>query len=112
MTKEFREHTQEDIARTRKRLEDIRRKRFADIANTKTLRSFHPFKGVFSDIEWALRALTEIEKYTLNSPIDDRYWDDFQVYVRKTDEIWKQNFNDHMTKYRFNHETNKIERKE
>ena len=56
----------------------------------------------------ALRTLKEIEIYVLNHKTTSNYWEDFLVYIRKTDEIWKHNFNDYMKKYKF--ENNRIRR--
>lgn len=100
MSTKFREYVIEDIAATKKMLDDTLAERMADFENTQNMRTWKPRLNRFNDIYFAKRALDEIEKYTLNNQMDSRYWDDFQVYVRKTDAIWKQNFNDYMTKYR------------
>lgn len=77
--------------------------------------------GVFRDIEKARTALNDIKTYSLNTDLGkvakDRNlkkpglngWEiitneqvvkSFETYVRKTDEIWKQNFNDYMVNYK------------
>jgi MoaA/NifB/PqqE/SkfB family radical SAM enzyme len=100
MSTKFREYVVEDIAATKKMLDDVLEQRMADFENTQHMRTWKPRLNRFNDIHWARGALDEIEKYTLNNQMDSRYWDDFQVYVRKTDELWKHNFNDYMKKYR------------
>jgi hypothetical protein len=100
MSTKFKEYVKQDIAATRKMLDDVLAERMANFENTQKMRTWKPRFNRFNDIHWAKKALDDIEQYTLNNQMDSRYWDDFQVYVRKTDTIWKHNFNDHMTKYR------------
>lgn len=100
MSTKFKEYVKEDIAATRKMLDDVLAERIADFENSKKMKTWKSRFNRFNDIHWAKNALDDIEQYTLNNQMDSRYWDDFQVYVRKTDAIWKHNFNDYMTKYR------------
>lgn len=105
---EFREQVIADFAATRKMIYAERDRRLADMENSSKLRSWKPRMNRFNDIYWALKRLDEIEHYTLNNKLDSKYWEDFLVYVRKTDEIWQQNFTDYMVNYKF--ENNRIRR--
>jgi MoaA/NifB/PqqE/SkfB family radical SAM enzyme len=100
MNIKFREDVLADIEETRQMILDEQEKRYADFEKYKELRAWKSKWNRFNDIHMALNALKEIEIYTLNNAIDSSYWEDFQVYVRKTDEIWGQQFNDYMTNYK------------
>jgi len=49
----------------------------------------------------ALQAVENIEKYILNHQAEQKHWEAFKVYIRKSDGIWKQTFNDHIQNYKF-----------
>jgi hypothetical protein len=49
----------------------------------------------------ALSALENIKTYITNHRADEKHWEAFKVYIRKSDGIWKQNFNDHIQNYKF-----------
>jgi hypothetical protein len=50
----------------------------------------------------AKRALKKIEDYMLNyDSLTHETYEAFSVYVKKTDVLWKQNFNQHMVKYKY-----------
>lgn len=57
----------------------------------------------------AKEALKNIKNYILNcNNISYSDYESFLVYIKKSDKIWKQNFNDHIKKYQYINE--KIER--
>jgi MoaA/NifB/PqqE/SkfB family radical SAM enzyme len=101
MTLKFKNEVYQDIQNTYKLINDEKTKRLADLENYKHLRSWNPIRREFSDIESAFKAVKEIEQYVFNrqSKIDE--YESFLVFIRKTDAIWQQNFNDHMKKYKF-----------
>jgi len=77
-------------------------KRLADVPKYKKLQSF---KGtvkfpVWTDIETAYKSLQDIENYIWKTDIDEKYWHSFIQYVKKTDVIWKQSFNNSIKKYK------------
>jgi MoaA/NifB/PqqE/SkfB family radical SAM enzyme len=90
-----------DIANTYKIIESERQKRMDNLGDYTHLRSWRPHNKEFEDIRTALKALKNIEDYVTNARVDYTDWEAFQVYIRKTDAIWKQNFNDYMKKYKF-----------
>lgn len=100
MNIKFKEQVQKDFNETKQMLLSELEKRNLNFEKYKHLRTWKPRSNRFNDIHWALKSLKEIEIYTLNNKIDSSYWEDFQVYVRKTDEIWGHNFNDFMVNYK------------
>jgi MoaA/NifB/PqqE/SkfB family radical SAM enzyme len=97
----FKKEVLEDIANTYKLIEAERQKRMDNLADYVHLRSWSDHNWEFGDIRTALKALKNIEDYVTNTKVDYAEWEAFQVYIRKTDAIWKQNFNDHMKNYKF-----------
>lgn len=74
--------------------------------NLKKSTMLHSYIGNFSMHEWtdintAYEAVDKIEKYVLNYKSKPEHWDALQVYIRKSDQIWKQNFNDHIENFKF-----------
>jgi hypothetical protein len=108
MCTEFREETIQDFKAARALILKELERREANTEESHKLRAWKPRLNRFNDIHMALYTLDEIENYVLNNKITSNYWEDFQVYIRKTDEIWKHNFNDYMKKYKF--ENNRIRR--
>lgn len=49
----------------------------------------------------ALDAVSRIKEYILNHQTEEKHWDAFKVYIRKSDNIWKQNFNDYIQNYKY-----------
>ncbi len=79
----YREQTLHDIEETRQYIINV------DASNMR--------KGV---IESALQALENIKTYIINHRAEEKHWEAFKVYIRKSDVIWKQNFNDHIQNYK------------
>jgi len=63
-----------------------------------------------SDIYMSYQSVKRIHQYVLNHKVYDKEWQSFKEYVKKTDMIWKQEFNDHFTNYKFDKENNRIYR--
>jgi len=103
MNLKFKHYVIEDFAETREAILNERQKRLDNLDNYKNRASYRPnTQGAsFSDIETALKGLDFLEHYVLNNNVSESEWEAFMVYIRKTDEIWKQNFNDHMVNYKF-----------
>lgn len=108
ITVEFKDEVIKDIEDTRKMLEEEQQRRMDDFENTKNMRAWSNYHRRFKDITSGLKCLSEIENYVLNNFIEPKYWEDFLVYVRKTDQIWKQDFNEYFPNYKF--ENNRIRR--
>jgi len=101
MMHNFEEHVRADLAKARQVIDKEKEKRFADLETYSTLRSWRKGKQHFADIDSAYEALDNIEDYVYNFKTDIKQYEAFLVYIRKTDMIWKQSFNDHFTKYQY-----------
>lgn len=93
----------DEIARTRETVERIKEHRFSNLKDSMFLNSYIGNFSVhnWSDIESAHTAIDVIEKYVLNNKAEPHHWDAFMVYIRKTDAIWNQNFNDHIQQFKY-----------
>lgn len=101
MMYKFKDEVLKDIDETFNLIDEIKEKRLND-ESAKTLYSHNEFiPGEWSDIESAKDALNIIKKYILNNKFLPEHWESFLVYIRKTDNIWKQNFNDHIQNYKY-----------
>jgi len=80
----FKEQTLQDIAETKDFISNFR------VSNIRE-----------SATRSALQAVENIEKYILNHKTEEKHWEAFKVYIRKSDSIWKQNFNDYIHNYKF-----------
>ena len=98
---DFEDHVRTDLAAARLVIDKEKEKRFEDLDQYTKLRSWSKGKQQFIDIESAYVALDNIEKYVYNAKSSRASFNSFLVYVRKSDMIWKQNFNDHFKKYQF-----------
>ena len=110
LTFKFRDEIINDIEETKNLIarEDHRRKRAKEYERKSW------YNGAFYlDINRAKRALSEIETYVLKNDLEsysrnlgyngltnEVIYNRFLAYVRKTDEIWNQNFNDYMVNYK------------
>ena len=61
-----------------------------------------------SDIFIAYQSIKSVYKYVTNHKVYEKEWIAFKEYVKKTDLIWKQEFNDYFTNYQFDKNTNRI----
>jgi MoaA/NifB/PqqE/SkfB family radical SAM enzyme len=80
----FKEHTLKDIEETKEYIKNFDASQIRESA----YRS-------------ALQAVENIETYINNHKSEEKHWEAFKVYIRKSDSIWKQNFNDHIQNYKF-----------
>lgn len=63
-----------------------------------------------SDCFIAYQGIKNIWEYIHNHKVEEKHWTAFKEYIKKTDVIWKQEFNDHFTNYQFDKNTNRIYR--
>ena len=86
--------------------------RVKKIKNKKSLKSYNPKKCsnifvegadnfLFTDLKSSLWYLKKIEKYIFTHSSPYRDFNRFLIYLKKTDEIWNQNFNDYYTQFKF-----------
>jgi MoaA/NifB/PqqE/SkfB family radical SAM enzyme len=108
MTVEFKDHVYSDIQKTFNIINKEKEKRLTNLNDYTHLRSWDPVRREFRDIESAFRAVKEIEQYVFNRQASVDEYTALNVFIRKTDKIWKHNFNDYMKKYKF--ENDKIVR--
>lgn len=108
MTLKFKDEVYQDIQNTYKVINEEKIKRMNNLDDYKHLRSWDPVLRIFKDIESAFKAVKEIEQYVFNRQAKIEEYEAFLVYIRKTDAIWKHDFNEHLVKYKF--ENNQIVR--
>ncbi len=101
MTLKFKDYVYNDIQRAYKVINDERTKRMNNLDEYRTYRTWNPLTREFKDIKSAFNALKDIEHYVFNHQATIEQWDAFMVYIRKTDNIWKQNFNEHIKNYKY-----------
>jgi MoaA/NifB/PqqE/SkfB family radical SAM enzyme len=101
MTLKFKDAVYNDIQATYKLINDENTKRMSNLDSYTHLKGWDKKNRVFKDIRSAFKALLDIEKYVFNHQCKSDEFEAFLVYIRKTDKIWQQNFNNHMKKYKF-----------
>jgi hypothetical protein len=101
MTLKFKDAVYNDIQATYKLINDENTKRLSNLDSYTHLKGWDKKNRVFKDIKSAFKALLDIEKYVFNHQCKPDEFEAFLVYIRKTDKIWQQNFNNHMKKYKF-----------
>lgn len=114
MSYKFKNHIISDIEETFKIIEAEENRRHTNKETYRRSWKSDPTPS-YCDINDAKTALNEIKIYTLNTDLEDysqnlghtsilsqqEIFRRFEVYIRKTDEIWQQNFNDFMVNYKF-----------
>jgi hypothetical protein len=107
---DYKDHVLYDIKKTYALIDRIKKERMDNFEESQKMRTWRKGKQIFQDIESAYMALKGIEDYILNHTPQYKHWEAFMVYIKKTDALWKQNFNNHFINYKFIDE--KILRKE
>lgn len=99
---EHRESVLKDIAEVKKLIMKEKVRRFANLTEELKRRAWSEKYKIFTDLYTAQKAIENIERYVThnNTATADEY-EAMKVYIRKTDTIWKQNFNNHFVKYKF-----------
>jgi hypothetical protein len=99
---EHRESVIQDLKDAKAVIMKEKMRRFSNIAESAKMRSWDSHNKIFTDIYSAYKALENIEQYVMNSTlVSEKEYEALKVYIRKSDSIWKQNFNDHLVKYKF-----------
>ena len=101
MMLKFADNVLDDIAKVKKLINEEKIRRFANIDETINLRSWSPRYKLFTDLHRARIAIDNIETYVKNNVPTAEEYEALQVYIRKTDVIWKQDFNEHFKAYKF-----------
>lgn len=103
MMLQHKEFVIQEFLRTRNVIEKVEETRLNDLKNSMFLNSYvgNYTTHNWSDIESSKEAVDVIEKYVLNHKAQKTHWDAFMVYIKKTDAIWKQNFNDYMINFKY-----------
>ena len=99
---EHKESVLEDIAEVKKLIMKEKVRRFCNLKEEVKRRTWIPESKIFGDLHSAHEAILNIERYVRynNTASADEY-EAMKVYIRKSDAIWKQNFNNHFVKYKF-----------
>lgn len=98
---DYKDYVLQDIKKTYELIDRVKQERLDNFEESQKMRTWRKGKQIFQDIESAYRALKGIEDYVINHKPLYKHWEAFLVYVRKTDELWQQNFNDHYVNYKF-----------
>lgn len=102
MVIEFKDQVLKDIQEVKSVIMKEKVKRFSNIAETSKMRSWNPRDKFFTDLYSAQNAIENIEQYITNSTlVSTKEYEAMKVYIRKSDSIWKQNFNDYFVKYKY-----------
>lgn len=104
----FKDHVMADIQKTYELIERVKVERLANFEVSSKMRTWRKGKQIWADIESATSSLKNIETYITNHVPDYKHYEAFLVYIRKTDMIWKHNFNDYFKNYKYI--DNKIQR--
>jgi pyruvate-formate lyase-activating enzyme len=93
----------EEIARTRQVIENITQQRLKNLKDSMFLNSYigNYKTHEWTDIESAKEAVSVIEKYTKTHKSESKHWESFMVYIKKTDAIWKQDFNNYIQNFKY-----------
>lgn len=108
MVLKFKDAVYDDIQKTYQLIMDEKKRRLDNFQESRKLRTWDHKRGVFTDIESAFNAVKNIEHYVFNHQCKEEEYESLLVYIRKSDMIWKHNFNDYMKNYKF--ENNQIVR--
>jgi hypothetical protein len=99
---EHKESVLEDIKKVKELIMKEKIRRFTNLEETSKNRSWNSLRKVFTDIQSAQLAIENIEQYILNNSfIKQEEYEALKVYIRKSDSIWKQNFNDYFVNYKY-----------
>lgn len=98
MMQEFSDHVLADLDLAKQAIENERARRMAS-GKASQYRSWVK-NDQFEDIFTAHNALENIRQYVINHKTSKNEFDAFEVYIRKSDALWKQNFNDYFTNYK------------
>lgn len=99
MMLEHAEHVLSDIEEVRKVIMREKIRRFSNMAESVKLRSWNSYYKVFTDLYSASKAIDNIETYVKNNQAKPEQLDSLMAYIRKSDMIWKHDFNDYFKKY-------------
>lgn len=93
------EHVLKDIAEVKKSIMREKIKRFKNIEESHKMRSWDNQAKLFRDLHSASEAIANIETYVTNNVANIEQLEALMIYIRKSDVIWKHNFNDYFKKY-------------
>ena len=100
---EHKDSVLEDIKKVKAIIMVEKMRRFSNIEQEiAKRRSWNPKLSMFMDLFTAQQAIENIETYVNNCPTaTPAQYEAFKVYIRKSDMLWKQNFNDYFVKYKY-----------
>jgi MoaA/NifB/PqqE/SkfB family radical SAM enzyme len=101
MNLEFKDYVIEDIKKTYDIITKEKEKRENNRKDYEHYRSYFPGSQEWHDIRGAGEAIENIEQYITKHQSVYKDYEAFLVYIRKTDKLWQQNFNEHLVNYKY-----------
>ena len=103
MMLDFADNVMQDLDSARSYVFELEQERIKNIETTQNMRNFigDKNKPLWSDICSVINAIENIRTYVKNKQPEPKHYQALMVYIRKSDEIWKQNFNDHIVNYKY-----------
>ena len=96
----FKDEVMRDIEAARQIVKNAKATREANRADYENRRGYLKGSKYWKDIESSLRSIDRIEQYVLSHKPEYKHWEAFLVYRKKTDILWKQDFNSTFSKYK------------
>jgi MoaA/NifB/PqqE/SkfB family radical SAM enzyme len=103
MMLEYSDKVLEDLDAARSYVFELEKDRIKNLKETQHMRNFigDINKPLWSDICSSVSAIENIRTYVTNKQPDPKHYEALMVYIRKSDEIWKQNFNNYVVNYKY-----------
>jgi MoaA/NifB/PqqE/SkfB family radical SAM enzyme len=95
----FKDEVMRDIKAARQIVKNAKATREANHTDYENRRGYLKSSQHWKDIESSLRSIDRIEQYVLSHKPEYKHWEAFLVYRKKTDILWKQDFNSCITNY-------------
>jgi MoaA/NifB/PqqE/SkfB family radical SAM enzyme len=105
----FKDEVLQDIEKARQIVTEAKATREANRADYENRRGYLKGKQYWKDIESSLRSIDRIEQYVLSHKPKYKHWEAFLIYRKKTDVLWKQDFNSSINNYQID-ENNQVYR--
>lgn len=93
------EHVLADIQEVKNLIMREKVRRFSNMATGVKMRSWNSHYKIFTDLYSASKAIENIEVYVKNNIAQKDQLDSYMTYIRKSDVLWKHNFNEYFKKY-------------
>ena len=64
--------------------------------------------GHWTDVFSALKAIEQVREYVLNHQAEHKHYTALEKYIGKSDDLWKQNFNNYIDSFQYSNGELKI----